>query len=139
MPFVALISNKILAIHGGLPNKALSIKDLANLKKGLIDINPYNDPTEYQLVWNDPAEGILGYAPSKRGHGSYLFGPDVTTRFLKKNNLNLIIRGHTSQVKGYAYYHNKMILNIFRCKYYEFKTSVALILKSGEVKPLPLH
>ena len=139
LPYATLISQKVLAFHGGLPNGIMDIKDFINLEKGLTDINPYKHPHEYQIVWNDPAEGILGFVPSKRGHGSYLFGPDVTTRFLRRNNLNLIIRGHTPQLKGYAYYHNKKILSIFTCKYYGFKTSVAIILKNGEAKPLPLH
>lgn len=139
LPYVVIISQKILALHGGLPSGVTNVRDLTGLKKGLIDINPRETPIEYQIVWNDPAEGILGFVPNKRGYGSYLFGPDITTRFLKRNSLNLIIRGHTPQLKGYAYYHNKKILSIFTCKYYGFKTSVALILKNREVRPLPLH
>jgi diadenosine tetraphosphatase ApaH/serine/threonine PP2A family protein phosphatase len=44
------------------------------------------------LLWSDPQAG-RGRSASKRGVGIQ-FGPDVTSDFLRKNNLDYIIRSH---------------------------------------------
>lgn len=139
LPYAVVISGRILGLHGGLPSDVSSLSDLARLKKGLIDVDPSRNPREFQILWNDPADGVLGFAPGRRGRGSFLFGPDITTRFLRKNKLSMIIRGHTPQINGYAYYHDGKILSVFTSKFYETRTSVALIHKNGKVEPRLLH
>ena len=45
------------------------------------------------LLWADPEREILGWADNERGV-SYIFGPDVVASFLKKHDLDLIVRAH---------------------------------------------
>ena len=45
------------------------------------------------LLWSDPEREILGWADNERGV-SYIFGPDVVANFLKKHDLDLIVRAH---------------------------------------------
>ena len=45
------------------------------------------------LVWSDPELEVTGWMDNERGV-SYVFGPDVISSFLKKNDLDLICRAH---------------------------------------------
>jgi serine/threonine-protein phosphatase PP1 catalytic subunit len=49
------------------------------------------------ILWADPERDILGWADNERGV-SYIFGPDVVVNFLRKHDLDLIVRAH--QVKN---------------------------------------
>lgn len=61
------------------------------------------------LLWADP-RGKTGYGPSYRVRkGCYIFGPDVTSAFLRKNNLRLMIRSHEVKVQGYEWTHSDCI------------------------------
>jgi serine/threonine-protein phosphatase 5 len=51
------------------------------------------------MLWADP-QPQNGWGPSKRGVGKS-FGPDVVQRFLKTNNLELVIRSHEVKDEGY--------------------------------------
>lgn len=137
LPYVAVIGD-VVVIHGGIPQGVESLEDLRKVRRGLVDLDPRKDPLEYQLVWNDPADGLMGFAPSSRGEGIYLFGPDVTSKFLNKSKKRLIIRGHTPPTQGFAYYHGGRVLNVFTCRYYGFPISVAIV-GQGEVRPIVIR
>jgi hypothetical protein len=49
-----------------------------------------------EMLWSDP-QMLPGRTMSKRGVGCQ-FGPDVTERFLKDNNLSLLVRSHEVRV-----------------------------------------
>lgn len=91
--------------HGGLPSyDGVTLNDIKNTFR-------YVEPPEKglmcDLLWADPA-AVPGHTPSKRGC-SMGFGPDVTKRFLKENNLsNKLI------IKIYSFDHiksNKKVTN----------------------------
>ncbi len=137
LPYAALIGDKVLVLHGGLPNGLDTVEGFKMLAKGLVDVNPKKNPVEYQILWNDPAEGVYGFRPSGRGDGAYVFGPDVTLRFTSRNGVRLIIRGHTPQPHGFAFYHGGRILNVFTCRYYGYPISIALVTRD-EARPILL-
>jgi diadenosine tetraphosphatase ApaH/serine/threonine PP2A family protein phosphatase len=64
---------------------------------------PLSCPFQTELLWSDPQKPV-GRAPSKRGVG-LSFGPDITQRFLKNNNLELVIRSHEVKEDGYEIEH----------------------------------
>ncbi len=122
----AVICKGYLLVHGGLARGLESIEDLMNLKKPLLDPEP--GTKEFEVLWNDPAEFIEGFIPGVRGEGTFVFGPDVTMRFLRRNKLRGIIRSHEPPgVNGYSYTHNNSILTIFTCRYYGLRPTVAII------------
>ncbi len=100
LPLLCLTKSGVVMLHGGI-----SVKHK--------DINSYKTPDRSlitEILWNDPmAED--GYRPSYRGAG-YLFGPDITTEFLRQNDLRLIIRGH-EPTNGYEYRHSGRIITLF--------------------------
>lgn len=90
LPLSALVDNQIFCVHGGLsPNleKIDAVKKLDRFKDF-----PQEGPM-CDLVWSDPDDTKMGFSPSPRAAG-YLFGPDVTEKFLHTNQLRMITRGH---------------------------------------------
>eukprot|EP00483_Globobulimina_turgida_P013333 UN13357 len=68
------------------------------------------------LLWSDP-QNMNGFAPSKRGGGT-MFGPDVTSRFLELNGLELVVRSHEVQEAGYKVLHDGKLITIFSAPNY---------------------
>ena len=57
----------------------------------------------------------MGRGMSKRGT-SMQFGPDVTERFCKQNNIDYIIRSHEVKERGWERQHNGRCWTIFSGK-----------------------
>ena len=112
LPLAHVINNKILIIHGGLfSSDDITLNDIRNINR-FIEV-----PVEgimCELLWSDPTI-IPGRRPSNRGVG-ILFGPDVANNFLKKNNLNLLIRSHECKQDGYEKIGN--VLTVFSAPNY---------------------
>ncbi len=94
-------SEKYFFVHGGIPIN-LNFEDLSN-------------ETKIQLLWNDPIEE-KGYKESYRGIG-YLFGYDITEKFLKKYNFEKIIRAH-EPCNGIKENHFEKVLTVFSMRNY---------------------
>jgi protein phosphatase len=127
LPYAALV-NDYLLLHGGIPKEVNDLEQIYKIRKGLMDPTPYNNSIAYQILWNDPADYVIGFIPGVRGDGSYIFGYDVTKDFLNKNKLKGIVRSHEPVASGYTYLHDGLILNIFTCSYYGYPISIALII-----------
>ena len=54
------------------------------------------------LMWSDPDPDITGWAENDRGV-SYVFGADIVTDFLDKNDFDLVVRAHQapSSARGF--------------------------------------
>lgn len=102
-----LIDEQYALIHGGVPSKAISQRDLAHAYRK----HPKESHLE-EMLWSDPEEGSYGVYPSRRGAGK-LFGPDVTEKFLKMLNVKVLIRSHEPCEEGYRINHNGRILTLF--------------------------
>lgn len=116
MPFAAVVKNSIFCVHGGICNESCSVKDLSETKRPL-DIN--NSPNVTDILWSDPSDEVKGFVPSPRGV-SYLFGKKEVDKFLKKNNLSMIIRSHEYCPDGYAFPFGKNgnIITVFSASNY---------------------
>ncbi|KAK9049486.1 hypothetical protein SSX86_031545, partial [Deinandra increscens subsp. villosa] len=64
-----------------------------------------------EILWSDPQPNP-GRGPSKRGVG-LSFGGDVTKRFLKDNNLELVVRSHEVEDEGYQIEHDGKLITVF--------------------------
>ena len=53
------------------------------------------------LLWPDPEPDITGWAENDRGV-SYVFGPDVVTDFLDKNDFDLVVRAHQAPLFAFG-------------------------------------
>lgn len=99
----SLLEGSLFMVHGGVPTQPVNMESLVNAHQniGLLE----------ELLWNDPMT-INGKDVSPRGAG-YLFGPDITEKFLKSLGVKIVIRGHEPCDEGYMVLHNGRLITIF--------------------------
>ena len=130
LPLGHILNKKVLVVHGGLFSKdgvtIDQIKEIDRFKEipesGLMS----------ELLWSDPCREN-GRIPSKRGVGMS-FGPDVALKFLKDNNLELLIRSHEVKTEGYEIEPCEKVITIFSAPNYcdQMGNKGAIIIFKGE-------
>ncbi|MCL2862584.1 MAG: serine/threonine protein phosphatase [Methanimicrococcus sp.] len=121
MPTAAILNDSIFCVHGGISGK----KD-ENVK----DINKQDS---FYYLWNDPCEES-GLTPSPRGGKVRRFGPDTVKKFLKNNDLKLIIRGHSTLENGLKFWFDHTLVSLYSSLPYadpELKAAVAIVDGNG--------
>ncbi|KAI7757849.1 hypothetical protein M8C21_031718, partial [Ambrosia artemisiifolia] len=122
LPVAALVDEKILCMHGGLSPELENLSQIEEIKR----------PTEIpdngllcDLLWSDPTQ-TEGWSGSDRGV-SCTFGADIVYEFLKKNDLDLICRGHQVVEDGYEFFAERRLVTIFSAPNYggEFDNAAA--------------
>jgi len=104
------VEKRYLMVHGGLPESARTVNDLAYAHKTRPKQTFFED-----LLWSDPQESFQGVCPSPRGAGK-LFGKDVTDKVLKALDVQILIRGHEPCNAGFQINHEGKILTLFSRK-----------------------
>ncbi|CAG8474608.1 974_t:CDS:10 [Diversispora eburnea] len=116
LPLAHLINKKILVVHGGLFSRDdVSIDDIRNIDR-FSKRQPEHGSIMCEILWSDP-QPLPGRGVSKRGVGIQ-FGPDITEDFLKRNNLDLLIRSHEVKEDGYVAEHNGKCITVFSAPNY---------------------
>ncbi|PVV04789.1 hypothetical protein BB560_000697 [Smittium megazygosporum] len=125
LPVAHLVQEKIFVVHGGLYSEEMeAVDDTANIKGVTLDmirkINRTKQPSDggllTELLWSDPQK-MNGRAPNKRGV-AIQFGPDITEKFLKLNNLSMIVRSHEQKDNGYEIDHDGKCVTVFSAPNY---------------------
>jgi serine/threonine-protein phosphatase 4 catalytic subunit/serine/threonine-protein phosphatase PP1-1 len=111
------IDGRILCVHGGLSPKVLSLNQL----KRIFRFKGVGVSTEYSdITWSDPSEKD-GFSPNPRGAG-YLYGGDVTKRFLELNDLTHVIRSHQLVFEGYKqHFPEKCVVTVWSAPNYCYR------------------
>ena len=134
MPIGAIISNKILCIHGGIGPSVHSIKDISNIQRPLTN---YEIEPVQSLLWSDPNPEISEFADSPRGLG-YRYGQDALMKFLRDNNLELLVRGHECVDGGINMFFQRRLVTVFSASNYcgvsPNKAAVLSISMNGQKK-----
>ncbi|MEJ2294947.1 MAG: metallophosphoesterase [Candidatus Lokiarchaeota archaeon] len=119
LPYAALVNEKILCVHGGIPEDVEILNKLkGNKTDNLRKIWKHLSEQLIQITWNDPKEDIKGFIDSFRGPGIKFFGKDVFERFMKQNSLIYLIRSHEMFPEGYKWFFNHKLLSIFSSENY---------------------
>ena len=90
--------NKVLLLHGGLPDVS-SINDIENLPKvSFAEENKFVD----QIVWNDclPRKTSLLIVADRGVPNTFTYGQDFFEKQMKLFDCNVLIRGHQYIMKG---------------------------------------
>ena len=116
LPITALISEKILCMHGGLS------KDLTNINQLKLIKRPTEIPDKgllCDLVWSDPDNLVSkDFVENKERGISVCFSEEVVEKFTKLNNLDLICRAHQVVEEGYQFFANMKLITIFTAPNY---------------------
>ena len=105
-----IVEEHYLMVHGGVPQQAKSLEDLAYAHER----HPKESLLE-DLLWSDPNDDISETCASPRGAGK-LFGQRVTEAALQKFGVKVLIRGHEPCMEGYKINHNGKVLTLFSRK-----------------------
>ncbi len=105
LPVAAVIDESDLLVHGG---PAEGLKYVWNIHE-LVQ----SDPAYQELLWNDPTGSDPGYTPNLYRGVCKCYGSDAVRRFLERNALRRIIRGHQCFKKGYKWFFDSKLLSIF--------------------------
>ena len=114
LPLGHILNKQVLVVHGGLFSRdGVTIDEIKKIDRfkevpesGLMS----------ELLWSDPCKE-KGRIPSKRGVGMS-FGPDVAEKFLKENNLKLLIRSHEVKQNGYEIEPGGQVITVFSAPNY---------------------
>ncbi|KAH7922000.1 Metallo-dependent phosphatase [Leucogyrophana mollusca] len=117
LPVTALVDKRFFCVHGGISPELMTLEDLRTL-------NRFEEPGSSgllcDLLWSDPVANF-GYEHEPSAHGpplppgttfehngvrgcSYFFTYEAACKFLERNGLLGIIRGHEAQDAGYTMY-----------------------------------
>lgn len=114
LPIVTILNRKVFITHGGLPSECVSIDDIQCINRKVQA--SCTDPRFIGLMWSDPGE-ILQESPSKRGIG-IVFGKCITSNFLERNGLKLIVRSHEFFPNGFNSHHDGNVVTVFSAPNY---------------------
>lgn len=119
LPLAHVINDKIFVVHAGL---SLGPNGAPKRVRSLADIDRFGDVPEGPnamcgLLWADLLEEP-GTAPSRRGVDADSFGPDVTARFLRENDLELLVRSHESRENGVSFQQAGLAITVFSAPNY---------------------
>lgn len=159
LPLAHVVDKKVFITHGGLfQNDNVTLEDIAKINR---NCEPQEPSLMADMLWSDP-QSFPGRYPSKRGAAfhsfslffffsffilltslfffegiGHSFGPDVTTNFLKTNNLDLVIRSHEVKPEGYEVTHGGKCITVFSAPNYcdEVGNKAAIITLTKALKP----
>jgi len=144
LPLGAILSKKVLVVHGGLFSQDnVTIDQIQKIDR---NCQPPDTGLMCEMLWSDP-QPQKGRAPSKRGV-ALSFGPDVTAKFLKDNQLDLLVRSHEVKDDGYEVDHDGKCITVFSAPNYcdamgnkgafvKFKSDLKPIFKTYAAAPHP--
>ncbi|KAH3731551.1 serine/threonine protein phosphatase [Pelomyxa schiedti] len=97
--------------HSGILHPNASLSTIRNAER-----HDCSDATDVlkQLLWSRPSnENGTHLSAYSGGVHSMVWGPDISSEFVKVNEFSLIIRSHDSTDRGYSITHNGRVLTVF--------------------------
>jgi len=125
LPFCATIDDRVFCVHGGLSPAVTSFELIRRIQR------PTDVPEAGMVcdfLWADPDIDIAGWAENDRGV-SYIFGVDIVTNFLKKHQLDVVVRAHQVVADGFEFFPGRKLITLFSAPNYcgEFDNAAAML------------
>lgn len=124
-PVCALVDQKIICMHGGLSPE---LSDMDQVRRLVRPTDVPDSGIMCDLLWADPEKDVSGWADSDRGV-SFVFGADIVTSFLQKQDMDLIVRAHQVVEDGYEFFAKRQLITLFSAPNYcgEFDNAGAMM------------
>ena len=117
LPLGLVLDGATLVVHGGLCSAPhVTLEDMNAVDRFREPPHEKGD-VMMEMLWSDPTNQP-GIHPGKRGGNTILFGPDVTSRFCKDNDLRRVIRSHQVEELGLSSHHQTRLLTVFSAPNY---------------------
>ncbi|KAL3928085.1 MAG: hypothetical protein SGBAC_012800 [Bacillariaceae sp.] len=134
LPLGAVIDDRIFVVHAGIPKKDFNLEDLRHYKRGKdYDRSTLEGVLFRRSVWADPTEGDSSSEDTPEDETNAeedqddveefkvdpendddrgWYTAEHTETFLRKHDLEYIVRGHENFVKGFQYHHDARVVTI---------------------------
>jgi serine/threonine-protein phosphatase PP1 catalytic subunit len=99
LPLAAVVADALFCVHGGISPRLDRLRQIAEIRR------PVEIPERgllMDLLWSDPSCALQEFGPSPRG-ATVTWGLCPARRFLKRNKLRGIVRGHQVAARGFEY------------------------------------
>ncbi len=121
LPFGVLVDNTILCIHGGIGSTINNLSDIENIKRPIKivqDVTNNQEQIVLDLLWSEYSDTIndveINYERDKLKKGFIVkFGKERLNKFMKDNNISLVINSHTFIKEGFKTFNNDKLLTLF--------------------------
>jgi len=130
LPACAIIDDRVICMHGGLSQQMLD--QSARVRDMVLQIDrPADIPDQgflCDLLWSDPHPEVMGFGNNDRGV-SVSFGTDIVNQFLRKEDMDLVVRAHQVVEDGYEFFAERQLVTIFSAPNYcgEFDNAAAVL------------
>ncbi|KAL0218521.1 hypothetical protein P9112_004174 [Eukaryota sp. TZLM1-RC] len=122
LPLACVVDKRFFCLHGGISKDIKYVTDINKLNR-FVEI-----PEEgllCDLLWADPREELTNeFQPNSSRGVSCFFNFNATCKFLERNSLLSIVRGHEAQSSGYKLHklhkktHFPVTITVFSCPNY---------------------
>lgn len=99
LPLAAVVAGQYFCVHGGI---GPTLSDLQQIRNIVRPVTGSEAGHIMDMLWSDPCPQIAEYGESSRG-ATYLWGIGPAQRFMRKNKLKWIVRGHQVALNGYDF------------------------------------
>ncbi|OHS95917.1 Serine/threonine-protein phosphatase PP1-2 [Tritrichomonas foetus] len=132
LSFAAILNGKYFCVHGGISPQTMNLEVMDKIQK---PIDNDMSPEITGFVWSDPNKNAKGFQRSDRGTG-FLFNEKKLNQFLKRNNLELMIRSHEVCERGIEFPFKNCATVFSNTNYCEMRNEAALaiVLKGQKVQ-----
>jgi protein phosphatase len=155
LPMAAIVNdkstnNKVFCVHAGISATNQKVEDIEKIQRPLkITLGQINNETQQMamdLLWSDPAinDDILGAHPNlvrdpTKQNNMSVFGADIVDKFLKLNQLQLMIRGNQVCQEGIDRFAGGQCITINSCtnycNVYNNDASILVVQKKLVISP----
>ncbi|TXT60481.1 MAG: Serine/threonine-protein phosphatase 1 [Promethearchaeota archaeon] len=120
LPICAVINDAVVCLHGGVPEDFDILNKIKGIKTKKLSEGIQNDVEDgiFQIMWNDPKEGIGYFKDSFRGPGIKFFGKKAFEEFMNTYNFKYLIRAHECFPEGFRWFFDTRLLTIFSSENY---------------------
>lgn len=158
MPLACLIEDRILCIHGGVGHvdeEVITLDAIARVRRPFTSVFedtsgriPKSDwKVIMSLLWGDPAADCgdgnhaslrtgVSKIPLENERQSYIrtFGPSTVKRFLARNAIDVVIRGHECVDQGFLFFAGGRLITVFSARNYAgtYRNDAAILLISKQ-------
>jgi serine/threonine-protein phosphatase PP1 catalytic subunit len=127
LPICGLIDEKIICMHGGLSPE---LKHMDQIRRVVRPTDVPDEGIVCDLLWADPDKETDSWGENFDRNISYVFGEKVVTDFLRKQNMDLMVRAHQVVEDGYEFMFRRQLVTLFSAVNYqgEFDNAGAMMV-----------